>query len=183
MYQRFTYTFPSDAFSDPENDTITCSIRLTPSDFGLSYAQYNSSIQGNPNDNTKFGVYVAELRIGDALHYNIITINLTFEVYQNLPPSIDAPIADQPCQPAHSLFSYSVEKSLMNEPDNEEWTLSYGIVGPSGVDASWLGSSENSTRITYFGTPSNSQVGNYTVTLTLDDGNNDVANDTAAFQI
>ena len=183
VYQRFTYTFPSDAFSDPENDEIVCSPSLTPNDFGLSYFQHNSTFHGDPDDNTKFGVYVATLRIGDALHPDVFTINVTFEIYQNMPSSIDAPIADQPCQPAHSLFSYSVEKSLMNEPDNEEWTLSYGIVGPSGVDASWFGSSENSTHITYFGTPSNSRVGNYTVTLTLDDGNDDVANDTATFQI
>ena len=182
VHHDFEYRIPNDAFSDPENDGIYINVTLDPDDFVLKYTGGNKKLTASPNDNTKFGVYNATLSVGDTYTKNVFTVNLIFEVYQNLPPSIDAPIVDQPCQPAHSLFSYSVEKALMNEPNNETWTLSYNLTGPSDK-LGWFGSSDNATHITYYGTPNNTEYANFTVTLTLDDGNSDVANDTATFNI
>ena len=182
VHHLFSYTIPNDAFSDPENDLYVVTITLSPNDFVLTYHSTNMTLTGTPSDNTKFGVYNATLSVGDAYNSNAFTVNLIFEIYQNLPPSIDATITDQPCQPAHSLFSYGVEKALLTEPENEAWTLHYSIAGPSGK-IGWFGSTQNSTHIIYSGTPNNTEYDNFTVTLTLDDGNSDVANDTATFKI
>ena len=108
-------------------------------------------------------------------------VNLAFEIYENLPPSIDAKIVDQPCRPAYSLFIYGVEKALLTEAENEVWTLHYNIAGSAGTD--WFGSSENSTHIVYSGTPNNTEYANFTVILTLGGGNSYVAKDTASFKI
>ena len=183
VHHQFSYTIPNDAFSDPENDTYVITPTLSPNDFSLTYHSTNMTLTGSPSDNTKFGVYNATLSVGDTINPDSFTVNLIFEVYQNLPPSIDQVITDQPCQPAHTLFSFSVEKALMNDPENESWELYDNITGPSGVNTNWLSSGQNSALKTYFGTPNNSEVGNFTLTLTLDDQNADVANDTASFQI
>ena len=182
VHHLFSYTIPSDAFSDPESNTIEITPILTPNDFVLTYHNTNMTLTGTPSNNTKFGVYNATLSVGDSYNSNAFTVNLIFEVYQNLPPSIDAIIIDQPCQPAYSFFSYGVEKALLNDPENEAWTLYYSIAGPSGK-LGWFGSTQNSTHIIYSGTPNNTEYANFTVTLTLDDGNIDVANDTATFDI
>ena len=182
VYHEFSYTIPDDAFSDPENSTITVDVTLDPGDFELTYTSADKKLTANPNDNTKFGVYNATLSIGDNSNWDVFTINLIFEVYENLPPSINAPIIDQPCQPAHTLFSYGIEKALLNEPNNETWTLHYLIDGPDGK-LGWFGFSQNSTHMIFSGTPNNTEYANFTVTLTLDDGNSQVANDTATFQI
>ena len=181
VHHQFVYTVPSDAFSDPENNPIVITSVLSPNDFVLTYNITDMTLTGTPSDNTKFGVYNATLSVGDTYNSNALTVNLTFEVYENMPPSIDATISDQPCQPAYSLFSYGVEKALLTEPENEAWTLHYFIIGPTGIG--WFGSSQNSTHIIYSGTPNNTEYANFTVTLTLDDGNSDVANDTATFNI
>ena len=182
MYNEFSYIIPDDAFSDPENNPYMITSTLSPDDFNIQYFASNKSITGTPNDNTKFGVYNATLSVGDRMNPDVFTVNLIFEVYENLPPVINAPIVDQPCQPANTLFSYGIEKALLNEPNNETWTLHYLINGPAG-NLSWFGLSQNSTHMIFSGTPNNTEYANFTVTLTLDDGNSQVANDTATFQI
>ena len=182
VHHQFSYTIPNDAFSDPENDTYVITPTLSPNDFSLTYHSTNMTLTGSPSDNTKFGVYNATLSVGDTINPDSFTVNLIFEVYENLPPVINAPIVDQPCQPANTLFSYGIEKALLNEPNNETWTLHYLIDGPDGK-LGWFGFSQNSTHMIFSGTPNNTEYANFTVTLTLDDGNSQVANDTATFQI
>ena len=172
MHQEFSYTIPSDAFSDPENDTILVSPSLTPDDFSLQYFNNNATLHGFPDDNTKFGVYVATLRISDALHPNAITINLTFEVYQNLPPyNISTPTSVTTGTRVGFLWEYIFDKSQIVDGEGDTLTYSHSI----SPNISLISAVENSTHYVLSGTPTmNSQAQIYNLIIIVDDGHTDV---------
>ena len=100
---------------------------------------------------------------------------------QNMPPAVLV----QPISPswiaAHSSLLYSIPFSNFKEPENETLYITYTTDKPT-MD-SWILISKNSTHFIFSGTPTNAQVGNYTVTFTLSDGHPEVPKVNSSFVI
>ena len=74
---------------------------------------------------------------------------------------------------AHYAFSYEVAKSSFSEPESETMTYSFAT-NDTAARSSWISLTENTTHIIFTGTPSNTQFGNFNVSIIVDDGHDDV---------
>ena len=84
---------------------------------------------------------------------------------------------------SHFPFSYSIPKSYFNEPENEQLVFQFSFNDTDTSKTDWINMSSNSTDLTFSGTPNNTQFGNFTLTIDVDDGNNQPASVTTDFVI
>lgn len=116
-----------------------------------------------------------------SISISFILLYIAVEIVSNDSPSVDTPISSTSCITAHYPYLLSITKAdHFSEPNGETIIYSYTT---NQTDDSWLTMTENGSILKFTGTPINSQAGNYTVTLMLDDGNVEVANTTTTFEI
>ena len=96
-----------------------------------------------------------------------ISTSFSIVIAPNSAPEITTAPTDAACIIAHFPLNHIISKSNFNEPESE--AISYSFVTNETSKDSWISMSTNDTHLTFSGTPSNTQLGNYTVTLTLTD--------------
>lgn len=180
VYFPFSYTIPANAFKDFENEQFTIVHEITPADFTTTYDPATRVITGTPADNTKFGDYTLNVYVTDIWAVANVSASVPFKVYENQPPAVVTPPSDPPCIVAHYPLNYSIPKSSFSEPEGETITYSH----TSAPVTPWMTlDTTDPTNIKFTGVPNNTQLGNAAITLTLDDGHNDVADSTATFVV
>ena len=105
----------------------------------------------------------------DDTNPNSATSTATFniDITPNLAPEITTAPSDAACIVSHFPLNHVIPKSNFNEPESE--TISFSFTTNETSKDSWISMSTNDTHLTFSGTPSNTQFGNYTVTLTITD--------------
>lgn len=182
VYFPWTYTLPSDAFTDNEGDGMQIETHLSPDNFIINFDFSTQTVSGELDDNTLAGAYTVHFYVTDT--WNVSTFDASFVFYYqaNQPPVVDTAPTDPPSVIAHYPFSYVISKSSFHEPENEAISYSY-TTNDTDARSSWLSMTENSTDLLFEGTPNNTQFGNFNITLTLVDGHPDVAETNTYFTI
>ena len=183
IYHEFTYTVPTDAFKDFEGDAMTISPSVIPNEFTLSYDSTTRVVSGTLQDNSKGGNYTMHLDVVDIWNVGTLEAEINFTYYENLPPSVVTEPTDPAWVISHFPFSYSIPKSYFNEPENEQLVFQFSFNDTDTSKTDWINMSSNSTDLTFSGTPNNTQFGNFTLTIDVDDGNNQPASVTTDFVI
>jgi len=180
-YSQFIYTVPIDAFKDPEGDDYTIRVEITNGNFILNHDPLTRIITGTPTDNTKYGTHIVKFYVEDVHNITSFTHNMNIYISENLPPVVDTAPSNAACIIAHFPLSHTIPKSSFSEPDGE--TIIYNFATNETSKDAWLSMSETATDLVFTGTPTNTQHGNYTVTITLTDGHSDTGSTTTTFDI
>ena len=182
VYSEFTYTVNADAFKDKESDSFSIRQEIIPSSFITAYKSTTRTVTGTLDDNTLFGDYTLKFYVEDSWNVSAYTANITFAYYENLQPVVDTVPPDATCIIAHYPLNHEIAKSLFTEPEGETMLFTFASNETSDM-SNWISISDNSTHVIFTGTPNNTQFGNQTITLTIDDGHDDVADTTTTFEI
>ena len=180
VHHEFTYVIPTDAYKDNEGEVMTITMTLAPAEFAIVYDDATRTISGTLADNTKYGDYQITIQVEDIWQVDKFNDTLDFTYNENMPPSNSTAMVDPTCSTAHYAYSYSLPKSNFADPDGDSITF-YPSTNESSPFIDWMTISQNTTHINFDGTPTNSQYGNQTISILLDDGNTDIANTTATF--
>ena len=181
IYCQFIYTLPIDAFKDPEDEDYTIRVEITNGNFILNYEPLTRIITGTPTDNTKYGTHIVKFYVEDVHNITSFTHNMNIYISENLPPVVDTAPSNAFCIIAHFPLSHTIPKSSFSEPDGE--TIIYIFATNETSKDAWLSMSETATDLVFTGAPTNTQHGNYTVTITLTDGHSDTGSTTTTFGI
>lgn len=180
VYFPFSYTIPVNAFRDHENDPITIIPEIIPANFGTIYDSITRVFSFTPSDNSKIGAYTLKVTAKDSWEVGSTIAAINFSVLENKAPIVVTTVNNPPCIVAHYPLNYNVPKSNFAEPEGE--TILYSFT--SSVPTPWLSLDiTDPNNLKFSGVPNNTQVGNVTITLILDDGHNDVANTTTTFKV
>ena len=182
VHYQFAYTVPSDAFKDKEGDDITVVFSLIPDEFVMTYDNTTRVVSGTLDDNTKFGNYTMHFDVTDIWNVSTLVAELNFTYFENMPPVVGTQPSDPASIIAHFPLSYSIPKSYFSEPESETIIYSFST-NETNVRYDWLSMRDNSTHLIFSGTPNNTQFGIFKVTISLDDGHDDVSNTTTEFNI
>jgi hypothetical protein len=168
----FTITFDADSFSDPEGESITYSYNSSTDDLTswLSFNPATRTFTGNPVPNGDVGNYTIYVIANDVnAASGEGSYSFTLNITQNLPPTVVTPAPDPSpaCVKAYFAFAHAVAKSNYNEPEGEAMDFSF-TVSDAGI-GSWVTMAENTTHLNFGGTPNNTEVGNFTVTIEIND--------------
>ena len=173
----FSYQVPANTFNDIDpGDSLTYSAVENGEAVLPSWLSFNPSTRifsGTPA-NTQVGTWEIQVSVTDtsaasASDVFVITVNNV-----NDAPTLANPIPDQAAT-EDVLFSYQFPANTFNDIDPGD-SLVYTAVenGQSDLPA-WL--SFNAGTRTFNGTPDNSQVGTWTITVTAEDGSGMQIND------
>ncbi|CAI2376366.1 unnamed protein product [Moneuplotes crassus] len=171
-FYEFTYTVPTDAFKDIENDSITIRVELVPPEFTVTYTPGDRTVRGTLTDNTKFGDFILKFHVEDSWNISTFTENLPIRINENFPPAIDFNAPDPSCIISHYALDYSVAKSSYSDNEGESLSFSHSVNDAKGA---WISLSENTTHLLFSGTPDNTQFGNYTLSIIIKDSNPSVS--------
>ena len=89
VYEEWSYTVPSDAFKDSENDALSITHELIPNDFNTASDSSTRTVTGTLQDNTKFGNYTMKFYVIDSWGVSALSDNITFEYFENMPPVVN----------------------------------------------------------------------------------------------
>ena len=147
----------SNAFRDPENDSLTYTASGLPR--GLRFNSANQTITGTPNFGTA-GTYTITLTAKDTHNPRVgNTFSLTVD---NKAPTGNL-VSDQTAAEGIAITPIDLSNAF-SDPENDHLTIT-----ASGLPA---GLNLNSANQTITGTPNPDAAGTYTVTLTADDTHN-----------
>jgi hypothetical protein len=149
--QAFSYTIPSNTFSDPNGDALTLSVSGLPA--GLGFA--NGVISGTPSVSGVSTVTVTATDPGGLFVSTTFTITINPVPATNQPPVVANMIPNQ-VGTVGQAFSYTIPSNTFSDPNGDALTLSV-----SGLPAG-LGFANGVIS----GTPSVSGVSTVTVTAT-----------------
>jgi len=182
VFQQFSYVIPTDAFKDDEDDEIILSFTIDPGSITPDYDPITRKVSWTLQDNTAYGTYTLTVYVNDAAHLANppYSESVTFEYHENRPPQVLSMPANPNCILANHPLNHWITTDLhFNEPDKD--TISYSFI--SDVAQSWISINNQIGVLNFTGMPTDSDVGNYQITLTLDDGHSQVANATTTFNI
>ncbi|CAI2381883.1 unnamed protein product [Moneuplotes crassus] len=168
VFYEFSYSVPTDAFKDIENDPMTIRVELVPPDFTVTYTPGDRTVRGTLTDNTKYGDFILKFHVEDNWNISTFTENLPIRIDKNDQPIINFNAPDPSCIIAHYALDYSVPKSSYSDDEGETLSYSHSV---NDVKGAWISLSENTTHLLFSGTPDNSQFGNYTLTIIIRDTN------------
>lgn len=184
--ESFTITFSADMFYEPEGEPITYTFDGNGVDVTswLSLDSATRTFTANPVPNGDVGDYTINIIANDDHPSSLeASYGFSLKITENEAPTVVTPASDSPpaCVKAHYAFEYAVAKSNYNEPEGE--TMSYSFTVSSGTLGSWVSMTENTTHLIFSGTPANTQVGTFTVTIEIDDIHSLTAATTDSFDV
>lgn len=180
VFYEFSYVVPTDAFMDPEGDTMTIRVEVDPPNFSVAYTDVDRTVRGTLSDNTLYGDYTLTFHVEDIWNASTFTHTLPIKYLENFPPVVNTPAPDPSCIIAHYLFDYSIPMSYYSDVENEALTATFNVADSKG---SWVSMAQNSTHFIFSGTPDNSQFGNYTLDITIEDPHPTVSGTTDSVEI
>lgn len=156
----FSYTFPTNTFNDPDNDTLTYSASGMPT--WLSFDDGTRTFSGSPalGDQGRFDITVTASDNRGGTVTDTFAINVRPSRSINRPPEVDHPIPDQHAN-VGELFDYTFREDTFDDPDGAHMTYT-----ASGIPT-WL-SFDGAVR-RFYGTPGSGDTGTSTVTVTAED--------------
>ena len=173
-----SYTIPTASiFTDPEGETVTCSISINDTASFLSIPSDCSAIHVTNPSNSNVGSYLITLTGTDG-HSDTNTASVTFSltITLNSPPVKNNTINDYTFQ-GNRTSTYSFGSNLFYDPDGDTLIYTYIISPP----APFLTISTSS--MSWSGTPVNTYAGVYLITIKADDGDPETANATSSFSL
>ena len=172
----FSYTIPSNTFSEPEGETITLDFSVSPSASWLSLDAATSTISGTPPNNAAAGDYTITVKADDPNAFvSTTTTTMPLKVIENQSPTIDNVLPLDLNTRNGYLFSYTIPSNTFSDAESETITYSFSIT-PA---ATWL-SFDSSTHIVS-GTPTlPAHAGDYTISIIADDTQSFTAATTAS---
>lgn len=173
--EAFTFTLPSNIFSDPDDDDITLSASLQDDSElpeWLSFEPSSGEFSGTPLS-ADIGTITIKVTADDGLGESVSDEFELEVVNTNDDPVLDNEI---PNQTAVSLtaFSFTFDATTFSDEDGDELSYSAKLDDESTLP-SWL-TFTSSTR-TFEGTPTNDDVGTITIVVTADDANGGMVTD------
>ena len=166
----FPISIDFDFFSDEDMETLQYSYNASGDDISSWFIFDNSSltISGTPTVNSAVGEYIINIMADDGnVHSDFDVVTFELNVTENFPPEIDTPAADPPWIVAHESLSYKVQKSNYNDPEDQ--AITYGFSVNDTTMGSWLSMTEETTYLHFTGTPDNTQFGNFTLSILIND--------------
>lgn len=163
--QPFELTISSANFADEDGDELSLSVNGLPA--GLSFDPIEMTISGLPLQ-ADVGTYNVEVTATDpdgasATDSFQLTINNV-----NDAPVVNAPLSDQSTN-EDDIFEYEIPSATFFDEDGE--TLSFSATGlPASLTF-------NAETVTISGTPTQADIGSYTIDISATDGAGEVATD------
>lgn len=96
VHYEFSYTVPSNAFMDPEGETIYIRHQLIPNNFPTTFNQTTRTVTGTLSDNSKHGTYQLRFYAEDKHNLTYAQLDMNFQYFENLPPVINSPLPQPP---------------------------------------------------------------------------------------
>ena len=161
----FSFVIPANTFSEPEGESITLDFSVSPSASWLSFNAATGTLSGTPPNNAAAADYTVTVKADDPNSFvPTTTATMPLKVTENQSPSLDNVLPTNLEVIVGYLFSYTVPGNTLSDAESETITYSFSV-SPS---ASWL--SFDASTLTITGTPnSNTQIGDYTMSIVADD--------------
>jgi predicted outer membrane repeat protein len=178
----FVFTFPANAFTDADGDTLTYTATLSPSGAlpaWLTFTQGSTArtFVGVPA-NTDIGSVTIRVTASDGKG-GIISDDFVLTVTSNPPPTLANALADQHATVAVP-FTYVVPANSFTDPNGDTLTYSAKLTGGGALPA-WL-TFDPATR-KFSGTPAAGDVGTINVRVTATDPTGGSASDDFALVV
>jgi len=171
----FSFALPSGSFTDPDGDTLTYSATLSNGSALPSWLSFNASTRtfsGTPGqaDVGQITVRVTATDPSSSQAYDDFT--LTVDNVNDV-PVVNIATADKTVS-EDSALSFTLPSNAFTDVDGDTLTLSARLSNGAALPG-WL--SFNASTRTFSGTPSQSEVGTFTVRVTASDGRGGTATD------
>ena len=158
------------------------SFTIDPGNIIPDYDLATRTVSWTLEDNTAFGTYTLIVSANDVAHSTDppYSESVIFEYNENRPPQVLSMPPDPACisvnKPLNHWFTLA---NSFSDPDGDSIEFHF----TSDVPRTWISKNRSGGKLKFIGTPSSSDIGNYVITLTLNDKNIQVANVTTTFNI
>lgn len=169
--EAFSYTFASDAFTDPDGDTLTYSATLqngTALPGWLSFDTNTRTFSGTPSQ-SDVGAITVRVTADDGANGTVFDEFVLDVTDQNDAPVVSVSLIDQSANEDQS-FSYTVPSGAFSDADGDVLAITASLVvgGVESAIPSWLNFDPSTSALS--GTPSGADTGQYIIRFTASDG-------------
>jgi predicted outer membrane repeat protein len=178
----FVFTFPANAFTDADGDSLTYTATLSPSGALPAWLTFTQGSTGRTfvgiPTNADLGSATIRVTASDGKG-GIISDDFVLTVTSNPPPTLATPLADQHAT-VSVPFAYVVPASAFTDPNGDTLTYSATLTGGGALPA-WL--SFNPATRAFSGTPAAGDAGTINVRVTATDPTGGSASDDFALVV